>query len=306
METLLADTWWVGGAVGVTALLLQIRRAQALLPLLTLAAVGVALWRGVLDAQWIASSLRLDPPWMLALLWALWVAQARSGWLRVEGWGGTVAAALIAGDLAAATSLVTSEPDPARRARLVLAASGASLIGLGGAASLLMGWGGPRLAALGIVLALTGFVPGPTRIALQRPAPRQIGIAAATALSVAICAALLVWLAAACHLLEFAALQIEPLPNRFPSLVRPLALLPAILLGIVTDEGAGALGAQAVLDRAFNIQGDWARQMSVAGLAVGGGLPLLLLSRSSLRVGLPLWALQVGLTILWAGWAWAN
>ena len=78
-----------------------------------------------------------------------------------------------------------------------------------------------------------------------------------------------------------------------------MALLPALLLGVLTDEGAGALAAQAVLDRAFNIQGDWARQMSVAGLAVGGGLPLLLLSRSSLRVGLPLWALQVALTLLW-------
>ena len=300
METLLMDTALVGGAVGLTALLLPIRRIEPIVPVLTLIAAGIASWRGVLHPGWALSSLQMDAPWGLALLWGLWAAQARSGWLRAGGWGGAVIGGATVGDLTTATALVAGEPDPARRARLVLAASGASLIGVGGAAPLILGWGGPRAALLGIALALIGFVPGPMALTARRPDLRQIGLA----LPAALCVAILAWLAAASHLLEFAALQVEPLPNRYPGWVRPMAMLPALLLGILTDEGAGAIAAQSILDRAFNLQGDWARQMSVVGLAVGGGLPMLVLTRSSLRVGLPLWLAQAAVATAWVALGW--
>ena len=304
MQTLLMDTALVGSAVGLVALLLPIRRLEPIIPVLVLVAAGIAFWRGVLAPTWALSSLGMDAPWGLALLWGLWAAQARAGWLRAGGWGGAVIGGAIVGDLTTATALVAGEPDPARRARLVLAASGASMIGVGGAAALILGWGGPRAVLLGVVLALVGFAPGPMFLSAKHPERGQVGLALAASASAALCVAILVWLAAASHLLEFAALQVEPLPNRFPGWVRPLAMLPAVALGALTDEGAGAIAAQAILDRAFNLQGDWARQMSVVGLSVGGGLPLLVLTRSSLRVGLPLWLAQVAVAAAWVAFGW--
>ena len=294
------DMAWVGGAAGLVALLCQLRRLEKLWPLGVALVAGVAAWRWVIDPAWVWDSVRQDVPWGSALLLAFWGLQARLGWLRVEGWVGAVLGGVLVGDLAVAGSLAMTEPDPVRRARLVLAASGASLIGrTGGAAPLLLGWGGGTLVVLGLLLALVGFTDVKKwGISVQKPS-----LAGAwPALFTGFCGALIVWLLITAGLLEFAAGRIEVLPVKLPAFGRWIVTAVGLVVGAVVDEGVGAMAASETLLRALSLREDWARQSLLSGITVGGGLPLLLLTRSSLRVGLPLWLLQVGVLAAWIWW----
>lgn len=292
-----ADAIYIGIAIGIVALLGHIRRFEWFLPLGVLAVVGLGFQRWILDKQWVLSSFMQDVPWTSAFWVGLWAASARSGWLKVSGWIPAVLGGLLVGDLAVAVGL--SESDPHRRARLVLAASGASLIGRwGGAGPLVLGWGSPSVAALGILLVLACWTPGAMRVSVQRPNVKQ----ALFGLSAAVCGAVLVWLLAAANVLELVALPMESLPAKQPGWAQAFVAVPAVVLGALFDEGMAAICLSGVLERAFSVKGTWAREAMLAGVVIGGGLPLLLISKSSLKTGIPLWLLQLALLGAWIYW----
>lgn len=282
----------MGAVAAILAVLAQLPRARVSMPVILLAGGGLAVFWKILDPAWALGSLGRDTPWAGATLLALWSLHAGSGWARPRAWWAVVGLAALFGDLFVALALAVAEPDPRRRARLVLAASGASVIGLGGAAPLVLGWGGGSVAVLGLVCAAVGFTPGG---GTERAAPS----AAPGRVLVPLLGAVGVWLAIAGGAIEFLALGLERLPVVLPRVHTLAVAVGAAAAGAVGDEGVLALAADAALDRGFSLRDDSTRQALVAGLGIGGGLPLLVLSRSSLKVGLPLWAVQL---LLLAGW----
>jgi len=298
MAEIVRNALVLGGSAALLAGLGQHARVRPYLPFLALVGVVGALGLGALHPTWALASLLADAPWLGALALAAWSLHAGTGWLRVGAWPLVVLVAALLGDRFVALGLALGEPDPARRARLVLAASGASLVGpLGSAAGLSLGWGGMEVALLGLLAASVGYTragPPPERVA-----PRF----AAIELVLPLTAALGVWLATLGGALEFAAQGIEQLPLLFPRAHGVLLASAGALAGVLGDEGFLGLGVAGVLDRAGALHDDLARQRLLAGLALGGGLPLLVLTRSSLRVGVPLWLLQL---LILGGWAWLS
>ena len=199
-----------------------------------------------------------------------------------------------------ALGLVAGEPDPARRARLVLAASGASLIGLtGGPASLVLGWGGWRTAVLGLVLATVGWVGAPVASMVREGGKPATAVLAGVAGAAAVLTA---WVMIVGGTAEQLSLAVEQAPMLLPRAWRAVSCAGGIVLGLVLDEGAGAMIAKATLDRGLDIMTNVPKDVIRAGLAVGGGLPLLFLTGSRLRVGVPLWVGQVLIVLAWAQW----
>ncbi len=258
--------------------------------------VGAAL--KLVDSRWALTSMLADPPWRSALILGVWWLIARSGLIRTNRWSSVVLAAALVGDEAVAIGLSLAEPDTARRARLVLAASGASLIGpAGGAASLVLGWAGVPAMGLGLALAIVGFCAPAPESATARP---SWGPAALTAPLSALAVAIVVWWWTLSGALEFVAVGLELLPMRLPG-SEPLAVLGGgVLAGALLQEGVAAVGVQEVLSRTLDVSTEAYRLAATVGLAVGGGLPLLLLSGSRLRTGVGIWALQVAITLVWA------
>lgn len=298
MPEIVRNALALGGTAALLAGASQVPRLRAFLPVLALSGVVLALVLGALDRRWALASLGADAPWLGGGLLALWSLHAGSGWLKPRAWGVVVLVAALLGDRFVALGLAAAEPDAGRRARLVLAASGASLVGpVGSAAALGLGWGGLEVAVLGLLAAGVGFAraPGTAERGAPRPAPADLLPALAAVLGV--------WLATLGGGLEFAAQGLERLPLLFPRVHGPLTALAGALAGVLGDEGFLGLGVAGLLDRAGGIHDDLARQRLLAGLALGGGLPLLVLTRSSLRVGLPLWLLQL---LLLLGWAWRS
>jgi hypothetical protein len=116
------------GAFAVVARL-PARFALVLAPFV-LAGGAVALSQlGIVHPSWWAASLWRDPPWVAAAVLAAWVAQAELGWMRARSWFAVLGVTVLLGDVLATAAVAASEPDPRRRARLVVAASGASLVG---------------------------------------------------------------------------------------------------------------------------------------------------------------------------------
>lgn len=260
-------------------------------------AIGVAFLLGVLDARWVVESLGADLPWASVVVLLLWTLVARSGVLRPRGWPAVVGLGALAGDLLVAIALAVTEPDPGRRARLVLAASAASLVGpAGGAGALMLGWGGWELAAVGLVLALVGVAGGETGVSWAPVDRSALPFAAAVALGAGVVA----WLAAAAGALDFLAQGIERAPLEFPDEQGALVTGVGLLLGSFGDEGTIAVCFQGALDRALSAREPMVAPWLVAGLGIGNGLPLLVATRSSLKVGLPLWLLQVVGVLAWA------
>ncbi len=284
----------LGSAAVIIAAVAAFPRGRILVLVLVGVGVAAAFGLDVLDPAWALGSLGRDAPWTGALILAAWSLHAGTRWTQPRAWWSVVLTAALLGDVFVALGLAVCEPDPRRRARLVLAASGASLIGVtGGAAPLLLGWGGIEVAALGALCAAVGFVGGGdgARVRPSFEAGRVL---------VPVLGAVATWLVIAGGGLEFAAMGLESLPIVEPRFHRVVVAGAGALAGVVGDEGVMALYAQGTLDRALSLRTDETRQLLLAGLAVGGGLPLLLLTRSSLRVGLPLWAVQVLLLLLWA------
>lgn len=286
----------LGGFTGLLIVLAQLRPLWSWFPAAVILGVGLAFLLEVLVPSWALSSLLADAPWAPAVLLALWAAHADSTWLRVRAWPLVVLVTAVFGDRFVAMGLAIAEPDPARRARLVVAASGASLIGVtSGAAPLVLGWGGPEFVGMGLVLAAVGFVGGGgpvERVPLNWCAARR-------AMLVPMLGAIVVWLAMLSGALELIATGLEQVPLLATARADFLVFAAAVVGGAFGDEGILAMVAQQIELRALSMRGDTLPVVIRAGLAVGGGLPLLLLSGSRLRVGLPLWLLQIGLVTVW-------
>lgn len=268
------------------------------------AGVGVvAAVRDLFAADWVLLSLLRDLPWGAVAALAAWSALGRSGALASRRWLGVVVLSVVAGDLLAAMGLSLVEPDARRRARLVLAASGASLIGVtSGASALLLGWGGLPMVALGLLLAAVGAARGGEGPLVERTPGAPLARGSAWGVGLALAAGVLVWLAMVANTTEILAERIEALPLDWPGHARGISFVAGLLGGALGDEGAAALLAREVAARSLSVKGAWAVDAVRAGLAIGGGLPLLVLTRSSLRVGVPLWLVQVLLGVGWVMW----
>lgn len=283
--------------LGVAA---QFRRLHATLPFLFLAACGLLTALKMLDRSWALESLRLDGDWWLGAQLIGWMAVSGLGLVRLTGWPATVAVASVLGDRLAALGLIGGEPDPARRARLVLAASGASLIGLTGSpATLVLGWGGWRTVGLGVLLALVGWVGAPVAVMVREGGRPSTAILAGIA---GVSGVLGAWVLMVGGTAELLALTVEQAPHYLPRTWRVACAAGGTLIGVVVDEGLGAMAMKAIFDRSLDLMTNVPVDVVRAGLAVGGGLPLLLLTKSRLSVGIPLWIGQVIILIAWAQW----
>lgn len=279
------------GGIGILGVLLaNLRRAWMWLPGLLGALIAAGFAMQVLDVDFVVESIAVDAPWRLGLVLAAWTAFGASGAIRVTSWPAVVLATALVGDVAVATGLALAEPDPARRARLVVAANGASLIGpASSATTLALGVGGWATAGLGLVLALFGLVGGRGAHAVQRPDARA---AWGPALTVALCVPL-VWGMAVGNAIEFIGFGLENLPPLQPGHATPTVGLVAVIAGAIGFEPAVALVAEHALALASALRGPWAADAIRLGVAVGSGLPALVASGSKLTVGLPLWVAQV-------------
>ncbi len=289
------------GAIGCLALLLgRTRRAELWLPIYIVAAAGVAMGIRALHPAFLVESLRNDPPWATAALLSGWCVLAATGLVRARAWWAVVLASALLGDLLVATGLALCEPDDKRRAKLVLAASGASLVGpASGATALALGWGGWPLAGLGLALAAVGFAPGGERPEFKAEfAPRQV---LGTAL-VPLWLALVTWLFMLGGVPDLGASYLEQLPVTLPGRAPVAAAAVAAIVGGLGVEPGVALFAQDLLRHATQLRGDWAPDALRIGVAVGGGLPMLFLTRSKLTVGIPLWVAQVLLALGFVAW----
>jgi hypothetical protein len=231
---------------------------------------------------------------------ALWLLHARSAWLRPTAWWAVVLLTALLGDTFVAFGLVLAEPDPGRRARLVLAASGASLCGwTSGEAALLLGHGAWPVMGLGLLLSAVGLVGG-GGVARGAPSLRP-GLAQAWT---ALCYGLMTWLVTLAYGTEGLATALEHARAVLPGWDALAIGGGSVLAGMLVPEGGAALYFREALERALSLRGDGAREAMLVGLSLGGGLPLLLATRSRLKVGVPLWLLQVivGLSFLW--WRW--
>ncbi len=295
------EGWRNAAVLGALAVLLmglaQLPRAWRFLPLGAAVGVGVAAYLGALAPAWALDSLVADAPWLGTLALVIWTMHAESTWIRARSWPAAVGLGAVLGDRFVAAGLVLGEPDTGRRARLVLAASGASLMGFtSGAAPLLLGWGGLECVGIGLVLAAIGFVGGSApALPVSRPPLRTL----LTAGIVPMCGLFIVWFGMLGGGLEAVATGLERLPLEAYSHSHLLVFAGSILGGGIADEGILALCAREIQLRALSLRGDDAVMAIRAGLAVGGGLPSLVLTGSRLRVGLPLWLLQVGVVATW-------
>ena len=276
------------------------RWSHRYLPFLFLGCCAVLRYLHMLDRSWALESLKMDADWAVGLPLVGWMIVSGLGLVRLSGWPLTVAIAAVLGDRFAAIGLVSGEADPARRARLVLAASGASLLGLtGGPAVLVLGWGGWRTVALALVLAGVGWVGAPVASMVREAGKPATAVLAGVAGAMAVLAA---WMLMVGGTAEYLALAVERLPLLLPRAWRMALAGFAVLMGGVGDEGAGAMVLRAAFDRSLEVMTRVPLDVMRAGLAVGGGLPLLFLTGSRLRTGLPLWCVQVAIVLVWAQW----
>lgn len=289
-----------GGISLVVGFLAQFPRAHRLLPFVFLACCGALTWFGMLDRAWALESLETDADWSVGARLIGWMMISGLGLVRLSGWPLTVAVAAVLGDRFAALGLVAGEADPRRRARLVLAASGASLIGwTGSPAALVLGWGGWPTVALALALAAVGWAGRPVAVMVREPGRQVPALLAGLAGAFAV---LVGWMWMVGGTAEWLATAVEQAPLLLPRAWRAVLAVAAVLGGAVMDEGVAAMAGRALFDRSLEVMTRVPVDVVRAGVAVGGGLPLLVLTRSSLRVGLPLWAVQVALVVAWAQW----
>ncbi|MSQ00995.1 MAG: hypothetical protein EXR71_03755 [Myxococcales bacterium] len=284
----------LGGLGAIGGIVARLRVAWWALPIVVFAALGVAFSAEAMRWDFLWSSILWDAPWRSAVPLAVWCAFGASGTVRTTSWPGVIVATALLGDVVVATGLALAEPDAGRRARLVLAASGASIIGpWSGATVFTLGCGGLEMSALGLALALIGFTRGRGENRLVRPSFRLAWPAAAVVVS----ATLLVWLMAAGSVADFASFGLEGLAPLLPGRATEWVGVLAALIGAVVYEPAAALFLEHTLALATKLRGTWAVDALRIGVSVGAGLPMLLLSGAQLRVGLPLWVLQVCLAV---------
>lgn len=301
MNDLVRNVVVVGSVVGFAGVMGQLRFGRFAVPALLLGAAGAAVYLKVLAPEWALSSLLRDAPWLAAAGLATWAFHARLGWVRATSWPAVVVLTALLGDVFTAMVLAHAEADPGRRARLVMAASGASLCGrTSGEAALVLGAGAWPVVALGVVLALVGFVGG-GQVRWGGATPKA-GIGPAW---VALVFAAGVWLLTLVYAGEGLATALEQARLLLPGVDKLAVGAGALLTGMFVQEGGAALFLRSALDRALSLRGDGVREAILVGLSVGGGLPLLLLTRSRLRVGVPLWLVQVVIAAAFLWWRWS-
>lgn len=306
MTDALVTALLVAGCVLLTGALARVRPWWGALVggLLTL---GTPAIRDVLDLRWPTDMLLHDIPWagigLVTLLGAApwlgtWLApRLVVPWTRVPTWPLVVVTAALVGDLLVAAALTLLEGDPQRRARLVLAASGASLAGFAGGAPLLVGHG----HATGVLLAAALLVP---TIVLGRgadgPAPEPYRTATGPhALAVAAAAVLVGASVNVAGTTELFATVMENLDFVHATTWRWHVVGAGLVGGAFGDEGLYALVAREAFARALSLHGTDMVDTLRASLVVAGGLPLLYLTRSSWKVGLPVWLAQLGILAAW-------
>lgn len=286
----------MAGIAAVMVIAANFRQARWGMPLLLGAATGAAFKLDILRTSFVLDALRSDVPWVATLVLTAWAMQSGAAWARPTAWPAVVLMTAVAGDGLVAAGLALAEPDPDRRARLVLAASGASIVGVtSGAAPLLLGHGGVEAMVLGLVLALVGFAPG-GGVAFARPNLKAAG----GAMIVPLCAGPLAMLVSASGVSEAIASGIERVPQLYPAQPAFPVAAASLLAGALGQEGMIALLAREVLDRALSLRDEGLVQAIRVGVAVGAGLPMLVFSGSRLRRGIPLWLVQVGIVGAWA------
>lgn len=289
-----------GGMSLVVGFLALFPRAHKALPFVFLACCAVLTHFAMLDRAWALESLESDADWAVGARLIGWMMISALGLVRLSGWSVTVAVAAVLGDRFAALGLVAGEADPRRRARLVLAASGASLLGwTGSPVGLTLGWGGWPTVGLALALAAVGWVGRPAAVLVREPGRPFPAVMAGLAGAFAV---LVGWMWMVGGTAEWVATAIEQAPLLLPRAWRAVLAVGGVLGGALTDEGVAAMVGRAVFDRSLEVLTRVPVDAVRAGIAVGGGLPLLVLTRSSLRVGLPLWAVQVALVVAWAQW----
>ncbi len=296
----------MGAAGAAVGLALQFGRGWMVAVPAIVVSGALAVNLGVLRPNWAVESLVLDAPWSAAGILAVWtmVAVAAAGWVRLDGWVVAVVSAALLGDRFVAIALAAGVEDPSRRARLVLAASGASLMGPAAGAGMVAigGWSG-ALAAVGLAAACVGFVPAVGGVRRALPAPSSFLRRAFPVALTPMLGAVVVWLLILSGLPDLLAYGIEHLPALEPTSAPMILGAGAAVAGIIADEGTMALFARELLIDGRSLHGDWAHDALLVGLSLGGGLPLLLLTRSRLRVGIPLWFVQLAIG---AGWLWSR
>ena len=273
--------------------------------------LGAPAIRDVMDLGWPTEVWVHDVPWsgiaLVALLGAApWLGtrlapRLASPWTRLPSWPLVVIAAAFAGDLLVAGALCLLESDPRRRARLVLAASGASLAGMAGSAPLLLGHAHIQGLLLAGTLALPAFVLGRGTYA---PASEPYRTASGRhALAFTAGAALVGAAANVAGTTELFATVMENLDFVHATTWRWHVVGAGLVGGALGDEGLYALVAREAFARALSLHGSDMVDTLRASLVVAGGLPLLYLTRSSWKAGLPVWLAQVGILAAWVGWS---
>lgn len=301
MNDLVRNVMAVGMIVGLAGFAAQFRVGRLLVPVLLVVAAGVAVYLQVLGPAFALDSFLHDAPWLAAAILAAWTFHARIGWVRATSWPAVVLLTALFGDVFTAMVLAQAESDQSRRARLVIAASGASLCGrTSGETALILGAGAWPVMALGVALAAVGFVGG-GQVRLGGATPRA-GLGPAW---VALVFGAGVWLLTLVYAGEGLATALEQARLYLPGRDNLAVGAGSILTGMLFQEGGAALFLQSALDRALSLRGDGVRESMLVGLSIGGGLPLLIATGSRLRVGVPLWLVQVamGLAFLW--WRWS-
>jgi hypothetical protein len=258
------------------------------------------------DPAWIGDALLHDLPWGPLAVLAVWWVVARLGVVRVRGAGSAALVGGLLGDEAAARGLSTAPGDARDRARAVLAASGASLVGpFGGGAVLGLGHGGLPAAGLGLAMAAVAAGPGVLR---DRPRfERPDGATVRSALWQGLARTALVAAACGCFVIGGGAAACADILTRL-ELLEPgrhawQVGAAGVVAGIVGQEAGVAMLAARAFERASDATHPGHLAVFRAALAVGSGLPALLVTRSALRIGLPAWCAQVALFFAWIAWS---
>jgi hypothetical protein len=293
----------MGSFTAAAAMAAHSRYAAWAVPVLCAGALGTAFAIGCLDTRWVLDSLGHDVPWVVGAGLIAWVALGASGVVRAGAWLPAVAVTVVAGDVLAAAGVALAVEDRRRRAALVLACSGASAAGrVSGATTTLLGWPGAEVAVVALLLSLVGLLPLGAPAAARSPAlsfHRPSTRAMVRPAIVALGAALGAWFLALGGAADVAAYHLEKLPMDFPGQASLWVGGVGAAMGALLDEGFVAMAGREVLLDALAVRGSWARDALVLGASVGGGVPLLWITRSSWAVGFPLWVVQVGVALAW-------
>ena len=305
MNPAFAQAFTLTAACLATVALLQLRPLWPA-AIASMVAVGLVVRSEALDPAWIGDVVRHDVPWGTVFLLAAWWTVARLGVVQVRGVGSAALVGATLGDEAVAHGLPTQPADARDRARAVMAASGASLVGpLGGGAVLGLGHGGLASVGLGLAMAALAAAPGALRdrptfvrpdVATTRAAVWN-GVARAGLVAV-VCGCFVVGGGASVAADILTRLELLE-PGRHPWHVA----LAGLGAGVVGQEAAVAVLAARAFERASDATQPGHLAIFRAALAVGGGLPVLLATRSALRIGLPAWFAQVAVLFAWIAWS---